>query len=41
MACDLGLNLDSSSLGSGDVSKDDGEEDVRRMTFWGCYLFDK
>lgn len=37
MACDLGLNL-------GMHSKDtieETEEDARRITFWGCFLFDK
>ena len=37
MACDLGLNL-------GMHSKDaleENEEDARRITFWGCFLFDK
>ena len=41
MACDLGLNLDSQNLGSTEIAKDDEAEDARRMTFWGCYLFDK
>ena len=36
MACDLGLNVDSvpSTL-------DEEEVDARRVTFWGCFLFDK
>lgn len=44
MAMDLGLHLDPSSLkegvglGSGIT---DEELDARRVTFWGCYLFDK
>lgn len=42
MACDMGLNLESSHLTAGrDVSVDENEEDVRRVTFWGCFLFDK
>jgi len=42
MACDLGLNLDSGGLASqGGSSHDEGEEDARRITFWGCFLFDK
>jgi len=42
MACDMGLNLDSGHLTSNKgVNGDEGEEDVRRITFWGCYLFDK
>ncbi|EHY52842.1 hypothetical protein HRR83_007606 [Exophiala dermatitidis] len=40
MACDLGLNVDaapineSSRLAAEDI-------DARRITFWGCFLFDK
>jgi hypothetical protein len=42
MACDLGLNLDSGSLsGSRESQLDDEEVDSRRITFWGCFLFDK
>lgn len=42
MACDMGLNLDSGHLTSNRfVSGDENEEDVRKVTFWGCYLFDK
>ena len=37
MACDLGLNLDSGGLSA----LDEAEEDARRITFWGCFLFDK
>ena len=36
MACDLGLNIDS--LAS---QLDEQEVDARRITFWGCFLFDK
>ncbi|CAI6332507.1 unnamed protein product [Periconia digitata] len=39
MACDLGLNLGmgrGGGKGMGEV-----EEDARRVTFWGCFLFDK
>lgn len=36
MACDLGLNVES-----GNASRDELEVDARRMTFWGCFLFDK
>ena len=36
MACDLGLNVDS-----GVSSLDEQETDARRITFWGCFLFDK
>ncbi|KAF2083165.1 hypothetical protein K490DRAFT_76754 [Saccharata proteae CBS 121410] len=42
MACDLGLNLDCGGLSSGRSSgPDEEEEDARRITFWGCFLFDK
>lgn len=37
MACDLGLNLGMSSKDG----IDEAEEDARRITFWGCFLFDK
>ena len=36
MACDLGLNIDSMSS-----QLDEQEIDARRITFWGCFLFDK
>jgi hypothetical protein len=38
MACDLGLNLSSGHMGKG---IDESEEDARKITFWGCFLFDK
>ncbi|PSK59276.1 hypothetical protein B9Z65_3600 [Elsinoe australis] len=42
MACDMGLHLDSGALAEGrDRALDEGEEDARRITFWGCFLFDK
>lgn len=42
MACDLGLNLDSGGMySSKDTTPDDAAEDARRITFWGCFLFDK
>lgn len=43
MLNDLGLNLDSGGLASvGQRSNlDEAEEDARRITFWGCFLFDK
>lgn len=42
MACDMGLHLDSGALAAGsDRGLDEGEEDARRVTFWGCFLFDK
>jgi hypothetical protein len=40
MACDLGLNLDSGGM-QFSKSMDEKEEDARRITFWGCFLFDK
>lgn len=36
MAFDLGLNIDSSN-----TSIDEEEIDARRITIWGCFLFDK
>ncbi|KKK14892.1 hypothetical protein P175DRAFT_0472874 [Aspergillus ochraceoroseus IBT 24754] len=39
MAFDLGLNLESTSLGTRDLGEE--EVDARRITFWGCFLFDK
>jgi hypothetical protein len=36
MALDLGLNVDSEN-----TNLDDYEVDARRITFWGCFLFDK
>ena len=36
MAFDLGLNVDS-----GSSSHDEQERDARRITVWGCFLFDK
>lgn len=39
MASDLGLNVDSAGLGSSTLSQED--IDARRITFWGCFLFDK
>lgn len=43
MAMDLGLHLDPGSLteGVGATGISDEEVDARRVTFWGCYLFDK
>ncbi|KAK2737552.1 hypothetical protein FQN57_007487 [Myotisia sp. PD_48] len=39
MAYDLGLNVDSAGLSSHSLSAED--IDARRITFWGCFLFDK
>jgi hypothetical protein len=42
MACDLGLNLNSGAMAAVTNNKmDEEEEDARRITFWGCFLFDK
>ena len=42
MACDMGLNLNTGQLTMNKhVNGDEAEEDVRRITFWGCFLFDK
>lgn len=39
MAYDLGLNVDVTMLGANKLTE--GEIDARRVTFWGCFLFDK
>lgn len=42
MACDMGLNLYTGTLTTNkNVNGNEAEEDVRRITFWGCFLFDK
>ncbi|KAK1061372.1 Nitrogen assimilation transcription factor nit-4 [Friedmanniomyces endolithicus] len=42
MSLDMGLNLDSGRLTKNKgVNGDEAEEDVRRITFWGSFLFDK
>lgn len=41
MAQDLGLNLDSGLVTGDKGQMNDDEIDARRMTFWGCFLFDK
>ena len=41
MACDLGLNLGLTGDNSGNSSLNEQEIDARRITFWGCFLFDK
>ncbi|KAI2615673.1 fungal-specific transcription factor domain-containing protein [Hypoxylon sp. NC1633] len=41
MAQDLGLNLDIGGIRSDRGDLDDQEIDARRITFWGCFLFDK
>jgi len=40
MAQDIGLNLDAGGIANQD-QLDEHEVDVRRITFWGCFLFDK
>lgn len=43
MALDMGLNLDSGGMTShsNPGAMDEYEIDARRVTFWGCFLFDK
>ncbi|KAL7628823.1 hypothetical protein AAE478_000338 [Parahypoxylon ruwenzoriense] len=41
MAQDLGLNLDIGGIRSDSDNLDEQEVDARRVTFWGCFLFDK
>jgi hypothetical protein len=41
MAQDLGLNLDMGGIGTETDQLDEHEMDARRITFWGCFLFDK
>ncbi|KAG9247368.1 fungal-specific transcription factor domain-containing protein [Calycina marina] len=41
MAQDMGLNLDSGGMTNSKETLDEGEVDARRVTFWGCFLFDK
>ena len=40
MACDLGLNVEAPGLRQGSNANPE-DEDARRITFWGCFLFDK
>lgn len=40
MACDLGLNVDAQPMNESSRLNDE-DIDARRITFWGCYLFDK
>ena len=40
MAMDLGLHLDPETLKESETLPDE-VEDARRITFWGCFLFDK
>ena len=41
MAVELGLNVDSGSTAHRASKLDDEGIDARRITFWGCFLFDK
>ena len=41
MAYDIGLNLDTGSMGADRERMSEYEVDARRITFWGCFLFDK
>lgn len=41
MAQDVGLNLDSGLVTGDKGQMSDDEIDARRITFWGCFLFDK
>jgi hypothetical protein len=41
MALDMGLNLDSGGMTSSKETLDEQEDDARRVTFWGLFLFDK
>ncbi|KAI1088462.1 fungal-specific transcription factor domain-containing protein [Rostrohypoxylon terebratum] len=41
MAQDLGLNLDIGGVKGDNENLDEREIDARRVTFWGCFLFDK
>lgn len=41
MAQDIGLNLDVGGIETDKDQLDEQEIDARRVTFWGCFLFDK
>ncbi|EOO03867.1 putative nitrogen assimilation transcription factor nit-4 protein [Phaeoacremonium minimum UCRPA7] len=41
MAQDIGLNLNTDVITADKEQMDDGEIDARRVTWWGCFLFDK
>lgn len=41
MAQDMGLNLDSGGMTSSKDTLDEKDIDARRVTFWGCFQFDK
>ena len=40
MACDLGLQVDAPAISETSHLKDE-DIDARKITFWGCFLFDK
>jgi len=40
MASDLGLNVDAAAMNDSSRLSDE-DIDARRVTFWGCFLFDK
>lgn len=41
MAQDIGLNLDVGGIATDKDPLDEQEIDARRITFWGCFVFDK
>lgn len=41
MAQDLGLNLDTGGIAADKGTLHEQEVDARRITFWGCFMFDK
>lgn len=41
MAQDIGLNLDAGAIPTGQEHLSAEEIDARRITFWGCFVFDK
>ncbi|KAI3329433.1 fungal-specific transcription factor domain-containing protein [Xylariaceae sp. AK1471] len=41
MAQDLGLNMNLGGIHGDQENLDEKEIDARRVTFWGCFLFDK
>ena len=41
MAQDMGLNLDDGGIATDKDTMNEQEIDARRITFWGCFLFDK
>ncbi|GAP85971.1 putative nitrogen assimilation transcription factor nit-4 [Rosellinia necatrix] len=41
MAQDLGLNMNLGGINGDPENLDEKEVDARRVTFWGCFLFDK